>query len=152
MPDPKNPGKFVSRFNLLTGTDRPFNLARLQAFGTMCTCYVPVEARHEGKHPAQRRSFKGAILGYENASPCYRVWDFVAYNLLFVMKAGIPSVKKLTGPPIVLKTQLFSPLSTMAFSPRGNGRDTNLIPKTSKKFFGCPLDLWWIMWRTSLLW
>jgi hypothetical protein len=46
------------------------------AFGTMATCYVPVERRKGGKHPAQRRSFKGAILGYVDGMPAYRVWDF----------------------------------------------------------------------------
>jgi hypothetical protein len=45
------------------------------AFGTLATCYVPLERRRGGKHPAQRRCFKGAILGYVDGMPAYRVWD-----------------------------------------------------------------------------
>ena len=45
VPDEKNPGKFVSRQNLLLGIERPFNLDHLMAFGTLATCYVPLERR-----------------------------------------------------------------------------------------------------------
>ena len=84
VPDPKDPTKYVSRFNLLTGTSRTFNLARLQAFGTLVTCYIPIKARVGGKHPGQRRSFNGALLGYEIGSPCYRIWDLEAKKVRIV--------------------------------------------------------------------
>ena len=45
------------------------------AFGTATTCYVPIERRRGGKGPAQRRSFKGALLGYVENMPAYRIWD-----------------------------------------------------------------------------
>ena len=69
--DPDKSGNFISRKNLLENSRRPFNLEKLMAFGTAATCYVPKERRQGGKEPAQRRSFKGAIVGYSD-----RVWDF----------------------------------------------------------------------------
>ena len=62
--DPEFPGKYLSRKNLLVGDKRLFNLERLMAFGTATTCYVPIEKRRGGKGQAQRRSFKGVLLGY----------------------------------------------------------------------------------------
>lgn len=69
------PGNFISKRNLLVGDKRPFNVERLMAFGTATTCYVPMEKRLGGKGPAQRRSFKGALLGYVENMPAYRIWD-----------------------------------------------------------------------------
>jgi len=122
QPDPKNPGKFISRWNLLTGSERPLNLARLQAFGTMVTCYIPVKARHEGKHPGQRRSFQGALLGYEGNSPCYRIWDLaarkvriVSYNFTICHEGYYPFREKENCPRLVLMTRFYSLLLMMAF-------------------------------------
>ena len=50
--DPTTPGVYLSRKNLLEGNKRKFNLERLMAFGTAATCYIPVDMRHGGKHPA----------------------------------------------------------------------------------------------------
>ena len=75
VPDKEKIGEFISRKNLLEGNRRPFNLERLMAFGTATTCYVPIERRRGGKGPAQRRSFKGALLGYVENMPAYRIWD-----------------------------------------------------------------------------
>jgi hypothetical protein len=77
VPDPKDPKKFLSRKNLLEGNDKPFPLDRLMAFGTAVTCYIPVERRRGGKEPGQRRSFNGALMGYEEGMPAYRVWDLL---------------------------------------------------------------------------
>ena len=74
--DPEEKGKFVSRKNRLEGNKRPYNLEHLMAFGTAATCYVPIGQRNGGKQPGQRRSFKGAIIGYETNMDAYRVWDF----------------------------------------------------------------------------
>jgi hypothetical protein len=51
---------------------RPFNLDYLVPFGTLCTCYLPKPRREGGKAPAQRKSFKGAILGYVLNMSAYR--------------------------------------------------------------------------------
>ena len=75
--DPDSDG-YVSRRNLLEGNRRPFNLDRLMAFGTAVTCYVPKERRKGGREPAQRRSFKGVLLGYAETMPAYRVYDLEA--------------------------------------------------------------------------
>jgi len=72
---PDDPTVYVSRRNLLQGNTKPFPLERLMAFGTAATCYIPVEKRKGGKEPAQRRSFQGVIVGYEDGMPAYRVWD-----------------------------------------------------------------------------
>ena len=78
VPSPENPKTFLSRRNILQGHDRPFPLERLMAFGTAATCYIPVEKRKGGKEPAQRRSFHGVVVGYEEGMPAYRVWDIEA--------------------------------------------------------------------------
>ena len=77
-PDPKI---FVSRKNLLQGNTKPFPLERLMAFGTAATCYIPLEKRRGGKEPAQRRSFQGVLVGYEEGMPAYRVWDLEAHTV-----------------------------------------------------------------------
>ena len=82
--DPEQKGEYCSRRNLLEGNRRPANLEKLMAFGTAATCYVPVDKRRGGKEPAQRRSFKGAILGYEDGMPAYRVWDLVENKIVLV--------------------------------------------------------------------
>ena len=79
--DPTDEKKFVSRKNLLEGNRRPFNLERLMAFGTAVTCYIPKEKRKGGKEPAQRRSFRGVLMGYAENMPAYRVWDISARKL-----------------------------------------------------------------------
>ena len=76
LPTEKHPNDdklFVSRKNLLEGNLRPFNLERLMAFGTTVTCYVP-------KEPAQRRSFRGVLVGYAENMPAYRIWDIEGEN------------------------------------------------------------------------
>ena len=82
--DPEEKGKYCSRRNLLEGNRRPANLEKLMAFGTAATCYVPIEKRKGGKEPAQRRSFKGAILGYQDGMPAYRVWDLDTQKIILV--------------------------------------------------------------------
>ena len=81
IPDPEGKSEiFISRKNLLEGNRRPFNLEHLMAFGTATTCYVPVQRRQGGKQPAQSRSFKGAILGYVENMPAYRIWNFETHE------------------------------------------------------------------------
>ena len=82
--DPHEPGKLLSKRNLLVGDKRLFNLERLMAFGTATTCYVPIEKRRGGKGPAQRRSFKGALLGYVENMPAYRIWNIEAGKIVSV--------------------------------------------------------------------
>ena len=82
--DPENPGEFLSRTNLLVGNKRPYNLERLITFGTATTCYVPLEKRQGGKGPAQRRSFKGILLGYMETMPAYRIWNLEAKKIVSV--------------------------------------------------------------------
>jgi transposase InsO family protein len=97
FPDPANPKVFLSRKNLLEGNKRKFNLDHLMAFGTAATCYIPVQARPDGKTPSQRRYFRGAIVGYEENTPAYRVWDFqtqmirvVSYNFTIAHEGYYP--------------------------------------------------------------
>ncbi len=99
-------GAFLSKKNLLEGSSRAFNLERLMAFGTATTCYVPVEQRRGGKHPAQRRSFKGVLLGYEENMPAYRIWDLeakkarsVSYNFTICHEGYYPFRDKNQWPP-----------------------------------------------------
>ena len=82
--DPDDPGKFLSRTNLLVGQKRPFNLERLMAFGTAATCYVPIEKRREGKGPAQRRSFREVVLGYMENMPAYRTCNIDTEKIVSV--------------------------------------------------------------------
>ena len=118
VPDPKNPGKLISRRNLLQGDSRPFNLDRLQAFGTMTTCYIPAKSRTGGKHPAQRRSFQGLLLGYEETMPAYRIWDLqaktircVSYNFTICHEGYYPFRDKKLWPEICLADPVnFSPI------------------------------------------
>ena len=125
VPDPDNPGKFISRQNLLMGLKRPFNLDHLMAFGTTTTCYVPEERRRGGKHPAQRRSFKGALLGYVENMPAYRIWDFesrtirsVSYNFTichegyYAFKEGLPLPDECLSDPENFSPVLNGVLST----------------------------------------
>jgi hypothetical protein len=79
--DPDTEGLFLSRKNLLEGNKRKFNLEHLMAFGTAATCYVPVKGRKDGKSPSQRRFFRGAIVGYAENTPAYRVWDLAAKTI-----------------------------------------------------------------------
>ena len=142
IPDPENEGKFISRLNLLTGNMRTFNLNRLQAFGTLTTCYLPPKARVGGKHPAQRRSFQGAILGYEDGSPSYRIWDLeakkirvVSYNFTVVHEGYFPFREKRHWPE-----DCFEDPTT--FSP-GNGGSINSTRRILRKFFLRHLALLW---------
>ena len=72
--DPDEPGKFLSRTNLLVGQKRPFNLERLMA----------IEKRREGKGPAQRKSFRGVVLGYVENMPAYRIWNMDSEKIVSV--------------------------------------------------------------------
>ena len=117
VPDPESKEIFISRRNLLEGNRRPFNLDHLMAFGTAVTCYVPMERRQGGKQPAQRRSFKGAILGYVENMPAYRIWDFdaneirsVSYNFTICHEGYYPFRDKKNWPPeFILDPVSFSP-------------------------------------------
>jgi transposase InsO family protein len=141
IPDEKKAGNFISRQNLLLGVNRPFNLDHLMAFGTQTTCYVPVERRKGGKHPAQRRSFKGAILGYVDGMPAYRVWDFesktirsVSFNFTICHEGYYPFKDPSNWPPECLADPSnFSPvidgvLSTTEWKKYGfDAEDTNEV-------------------------
>ena len=116
--DPLEKGKFISRKNLLEGNRRPYNLDHLMAFGTAATVYMPLERRTGGKHPAQRRSFKGAILGYAENMPAYRVWDFeaqkirsVSFNFTICHEGFYPFRDRKNWPPISIEDpECFSPV------------------------------------------
>ncbi len=41
----------------------------------MCTCYLPESRREGGKEPGQRKSFRGAVVGYVLDMSAYKVWD-----------------------------------------------------------------------------
>ena len=106
VPDKENPGKFLSRKNILEGSNRDFNLERLMAFGTATTCYVPVERRRGGKEPSQRRSFRGILVGYVDNMPAYRIWDLesltfrsVSYNFTICHEGYYPLRDKADWPP-----------------------------------------------------
>ena len=118
VPDKEKENVFLSRRNLLEGNTRPFNLERLMAFGTATTCYVPLQRRQGGKEPAQRRSFKGALLGYVENMPAYRVWDLeaktirsVSYNFTICHEGYYPFRDKKLWPPDCLDDPYaFSPI------------------------------------------
>jgi hypothetical protein len=104
--DPDNPSKYLSRKNLLENDKRPFNLDHLMAFGTAATCYIPKDERAGGKTPAQRRCFRGAIVGYADHTPAYRVWDLadrkiriVSYNFTIAHEGYYPFKDKANWPP-----------------------------------------------------
>ena len=116
--DPEKPGAFCSRKNLLQKNRVPTNLDYLMAFGTAATCYVPAEQRRGGKEPAQRKSFRGVILGYTEGMPAYRVWDIeyrvikkVSYNFTICHEGYYPFKEKSNWPP-------GSDLEPIYFSPR----------------------------------
>jgi hypothetical protein len=101
LPDPEKEGSFCSRKNLLEGSRRPPDLEKLMAFGTACTCYIPTAKRRGGKEPAQRRAFRGVILGYGETMPAYRVWDLearciklVSYNFTICHEGYYPFKEK----------------------------------------------------------
>jgi hypothetical protein len=103
--DPENKGVFLSRKNLLEGDNRKFNLEHLMAFGTAATCYVPVERREGGKHPAHRRMFRGVIVGYSENTPAYRIWDLdakivktISYNFTICHEGFYPFKDKSKWP------------------------------------------------------
>ena len=113
--DKENSGKFLSKRNLLVGDKRPFNLERLMAFGTATTCYVPIERRRGGKEPAQRRSFRGVLLGYLENMPAYRIWDLeakkirsVSFNFTICHEGYYPFRDKNMWPPECFRFFLLS--------------------------------------------
>ncbi len=116
--DPTKKGVFISRLNLLQGNRRPFNLDHLLAFGTALTCYIPKERRRGGKEPAQRRSFKGVLLGYAETMPAYRVWDLdrkiiksVSYNFVICHEGYYPfRDKSLWDSEMLAEPTCFSPV------------------------------------------
>ena len=150
VPDPEAPGKFLSKKNLLVGDKRPFNLERLMAFGTAVTCYVPLERRRGGKEPAQRRSFRGVLLGYIDGMPAYRVWDIeakkirsVSFNFTISHEGYYPFRDKNCGPLTVWRTlQIFRPWS-MEFYLLSNGKNLASTRKRPMKFFKWPLAWLW---------
>jgi hypothetical protein len=85
---------------------RPFNLDYLVPFGTLCTCYVPESRREGGKAPSQKKSFKGAILGYVLDMNAYRVWDLekrkkrdISFSFAFIHEGFFPFQNKVDWPP-----------------------------------------------------
>ena len=139
--DPDSPGKFLSKKNLLIGDKRLFNVERLMAFGTATTCYVPIEKRRGGKGPAQRRSFKGVLLGYVENMPAYRIWNLedkkivsVSYNFTICHEGYYPFRDKTDWPPECKEDpDFFSPtldgvISTIDFDKfKFDSEDTNEI-------------------------
>lgn len=104
--DPDEKGKFLSKKNLLEGNKRPFNLKHLMAFGTAATCYIPIPNRSGGKAPGQRKFFRGAIVGYAENMPAYRVWNFstrkvcmVSYNFTVAHEGYYPFKDKSVWTP-----------------------------------------------------
>ena len=89
------------------------------AFGTAVTCYVPVEKRKGGKEPAQRKSFRGVILGYVDGMPAYRVWDIsecsvkqISYNFCICHEGYYPFREKKNLPSFSLNApKKFSPIT-----------------------------------------
>jgi hypothetical protein len=67
--------QFLSPDCLLENHQRPFNLRHLAAFGTQCTCYLPIPRREGSKGPGQVKSLDGVIIGYVSGMEAYRVWD-----------------------------------------------------------------------------
>jgi hypothetical protein len=62
---PGGEGKSIykSARELLNNSAPPFALDFLVPFGTLVTCYLPIQRREGGKAPAQKRAFRGAMLG-----------------------------------------------------------------------------------------
>ena len=141
MPMVPDPGKFLSKRNLLVGDKRPFNLERLMAFGTATTCYVPIERRRGGKEPAQRRCFRGVLLGL----PAYRVWDIeakkirsVSYNFTISHEGYYPFRDKNMWPPECLEDPSnFSPVVDGVLSTMNENLPS--IRKKPRKFSKWPL-------------
>ena len=93
---------------------RPFNLNFLVAFGTMCTCYLPKDRREGGKHPAQRKSFRGAVVGYVLNMSAYKVWDLenrtrreVPFSFTFIHEGFYPFRNKKNCPLVPNRESLF---------------------------------------------
>jgi hypothetical protein len=115
--DPEKPGSYCSRKNLLQGNRNPANLQILMPFGTSVTCYIPTDTRVGGKGPYQRKSFHGALMGYEPNSPAYRVWDIearkirvVSYNFTICHEGFYPFKEKKNWPTeCVTDPEYFSP-------------------------------------------
>jgi len=97
---------YVSARCILDPGARPFNLDYLVPFGTACTCYVPKSRREGGKAPGQKKSFKGAVLGYVLDMNAYKVWDMekkkkrdVSFAFTFIHEGFFPFHNKKEWPP-----------------------------------------------------
>ena len=115
--DPDEKGVYLSRKNLLEGNKRKFNLDHLMAFGTAVTCYIPIEMRKGGKTPAQRKFFRGVIIGYADNSPAYRLWDIadkkirvVSYNFTVAHEGFYPFKDKENWPTDEIFPATFFPV------------------------------------------
>lgn len=80
---------------------RPFNLNFLVAFGTMCVCYEAEPQREGGKAPGQKRSFRGAVVGYVLNMSAYKVLDLekrkireISFSFTFVQEGFFPFLSK----------------------------------------------------------
>ena len=103
----KEDGKtvFKSPHSVLDPAARTFNLDYLVPFGTLLTCYIPAEARDDGKSPSQKRSFKGAMLGYTSNMCAYKVWDIekkkkrdISFAFSFVHEGFFPFISRKDWP------------------------------------------------------
>ena len=82
---------------LLNLQGEKFNMDYLVAFGTKCTCYVPVARREGGKQPNQRKAFDGMVIGYVRDMPAYKIYDFesrkkreVSFTMTFIHEGYYP--------------------------------------------------------------
>ena len=139
-PDPEKDGTFCSRKNLLEGNRRTFNLEKFMAFGTAATCYIPVKQRRGGKEPAQRRCFKGAIVGYAENMPAYRVWDLegrdiknVSFNFTICHEGFYPFRINRNGPRNFMRRPKIFHLWWTECYLWGNGKNSILTKRTPRR-------------------
>ena len=92
---------FKSPSSILDPNARRFKMEYLVAFGTLVTCYLPVERRDGGKSPAQKRSFRGALVGYAQNMSAYKIWDLekkkkreISFAFTYVHEGFFPFLKK----------------------------------------------------------
>ena len=99
-------GKFSAPIDLLDPGARKFSLEYLVPFGTATTVYLPVGTRDEGKSPSQKRSARGAVIGYCTDMGAYKVWDLekkkirqVSFSFAFIHEGFYPFKNKVARRP-----------------------------------------------------
>jgi hypothetical protein len=114
------------------------------------TCYVPQERRKGGKEPAQRRSFKGVLLGYADNMPAYRIWDLgaksiksVSYNFTICHEGYYPFRERTNWPTESVEDLAVFHLSSVVFSLPSNGGNFYSTMKMLRKCYVRLLTLLW---------